>query len=101
MGPAGSSVASSRRDFALTSHHAEQDARGTSFLSSARPFTTVEWGGTNTREVWINEKIITPAEFVRDLKAVGREPGDNWDIIQECRGVRRIVGAILARQRIV
>lgn len=46
-------------------------------------------GSWNTREVRINGKRITPAGFVRDLKAAEQEPGDNWDILQECRWVRR------------
>jgi hypothetical protein len=46
-------------------------------------------GSWATHEVWINGQRITPAGFVRDLKAAEREPGDNWDILQACSGVRR------------
>jgi len=46
-------------------------------------------GCYETKEVSINGKRITPAGFVRDLKAAESEPGDSRDILQECRGVRR------------
>jgi hypothetical protein len=46
-------------------------------------------GSWATHEVWIKGQRITPAGFVRDLKAAEREPGDNWDILQACSGVRR------------
>jgi hypothetical protein len=46
-------------------------------------------GHWNTREVRINGRSISPARFVRDLKATELEPGDNRDIVQECRWVRR------------
>jgi hypothetical protein len=46
-------------------------------------------GRWNTREVRINGRSITPAGFVRDLKATELEPGDNRDILQDCRWVRR------------
>ncbi len=46
-------------------------------------------GHWETREVRINGKRITTADFVRDLNTAEDEPGDNWDILQECRWVRR------------
>jgi hypothetical protein len=46
-------------------------------------------GSWKTGEVSINGKRITPAGFVHDLKATELEPGDNRDIVQECRWVRR------------
>ena len=46
-------------------------------------------GQWQTKAVWINGKHITISGFVRDLKADEKEPGENQDIIKECRGVRR------------
>jgi hypothetical protein len=46
-------------------------------------------GYWETKDVFINGLRVTPAGFVRDLKAAEREPGDNGDILQECRWVRR------------
>jgi hypothetical protein len=46
-------------------------------------------GRWETREVFINGRGVSPAGFVRDLKATELEPGDNQDIIKECRWVRR------------
>jgi hypothetical protein len=46
-------------------------------------------GHWKTGTVSINGKIITPARFVRDLKEDEQEPGDNRDILQECRSVSR------------
>ena len=42
-----------------------------------------------TRAVSINGKIITLSKFVYDLKRDEEEPGDNQDIIDECKGVKR------------
>ena len=46
-------------------------------------------GHWKTSTVCINGTIITPARFVRDLKADEETSGDNDDIIQECRGLDR------------
>jgi hypothetical protein len=54
-----------------------------------RTLPAVIIGNWETREFSINGKRITPAGFVRDLKVTEREPGDNWDILTECRWVRR------------
>jgi hypothetical protein len=43
----------------------------------------------NTRSVSIKDKIITLSKFVYDLKKDEEEPGDNQDIIDECKGVKR------------
>ena len=42
-----------------------------------------------TRAVSINGKIITISKFVYDLKRDEEEPGNNQDIIDECKGVKR------------
>jgi hypothetical protein len=52
-------------------------------------FRDVIIGRWDTRVVYINGKEVSPARFVRDLKATELEPGDNQDIIKECRWVRR------------
>jgi hypothetical protein len=46
-------------------------------------------GHWKTTTVCINGTIITPARFVRDLKADEEASGDNDDIIQECLGLDR------------
>ena len=46
-------------------------------------------GNWETRDVFIKGRSITPAMFARDLKATELEPGDNHDILQDCRWVRR------------
>jgi hypothetical protein len=53
------------------------------------PLPAVITGQWKTATVCINGKIITLARFIRDVKADEQEPGDNRDILQECRGVRR------------
>jgi hypothetical protein len=42
-----------------------------------------------TKDVSINGQGITPTGFMRDLKVDEDEPGDNQDILQDCRWVRR------------
>jgi len=51
MGPASASLASCRRDLAVTRHHVGTDARGTRLLSSHHPLTTVKRGGTRRGNV--------------------------------------------------
>ena len=46
-------------------------------------------GHWKNREIFINGKMITPAGFAQDLKAAENEPGDNEDILEDCRWVRR------------
>jgi hypothetical protein len=41
------------------------------------------------RTVRINGRLIAPTGFAADLQAAEDEPGDNQDIQQECRWVRR------------
>jgi hypothetical protein len=45
------------------------------------------FGHWNTKAVVINGKPVTPVQFVRDLQADEKEPGDNSDIVQECESV--------------
>ena len=54
-----------------------------------RTLTDIIIGHWNNREVQFNGKRMTFAGFVRDLKATELEPGENQDIREECRGVRR------------
>jgi hypothetical protein len=46
-------------------------------------------GRWETRAVFINGREVSPVGFVRDLKATELEPGDNQDIVKDCRWVRR------------
>ena len=44
-------------------------------------------GYWKTKAVWINGKRITLTEFIQDLKNAEEEPGENLDVINECKGV--------------
>ena len=46
-------------------------------------------GRWETREVHINGREVSPAGFVRDLKATELEYEEHADIVKECRWVRR------------
>jgi hypothetical protein len=55
-------------------------------------------GDWNSKSISINGKVVTFKQFLEDLKADEKEPGENSDIIDECRGVTHFSWGELSKE---